>query len=440
MIDEDETEDEGRDMTDEEIDAAVPDADSIPESTPEEKRKRAILRMLRKNDQGGPKATLANAMRLIDETDELRGAFRYDELADDIAIVRSLPNPAANEVFPRELLGEDISGLGAWFERTWEMNVGAETILSAVVDRAKKAWKFNPVTDYLNALKWDGESRLETWLHDYLGAQRSELAAIIGSKWLLSAVARAYKPGCQADHVLVLEGAQGIGKSSALRALFGEFHQQRMPDPKSKEAGYHLQGSWCVEASELDAYRRAEMTAVKSFITETVDKYRPPYGKVYVSRKRRCVFAGTTNETRWITDDTGGRRFWPVQCGSNVDVEALKRDRDQLWAEAVIMFRGGATWWPDADEQMALLGEAQDERTSKDPWAEVVRDWLGQPSLMARSEFTMSELLTDCLKIEIARQAKGDATRAGIAVAKTGGWENRRVMRGGVRSWVFQRK
>ena len=202
--------------------------------------------------------------------------------------------------------------------------------------------------------------------------------------WLISAVARVYAPGCKVDHMLVLEGPQGIGKSRALRILAGdEYFCDSMPDIHSKDASLQTFGAWVIEWAELDAMNRAEATAVKDFITRQFEELRLPYGKRTVKVPRQCVFAGTTNTDGYLKDETGNRRFWPVVCGK-IDCNRLAEDRDQIWAEAVARYKGGERWWPEGADLIADLAAEQSARVEVDPWQSEIDSYVvGRGSVRA---------------------------------------------------------
>ena len=252
---------------------------------------------------------------------------------------------------------------------------------------------FHPVRDYLNALNWDGTLRLDTWLTTYLGVEDSQYSRAIGSRFLISAVARVLSPGCQVDHVLILEGPQGILKSSALQSLADPCFTDRISKLGGKDSAMEVAGVWLIEMSELDALTKATNSTIKSFVTRRHDRFRPPYGKYLVDHPRGCVFTGTINLTGgYLKDPTGARRFWPVTCGV-INLKALDRERDQLWAEAVVRFRAGAHWWLTPELQ-ALATVEQTARFEVDAWTETVSNWL-----VGRNDVSVGEVLFGALGV-----------------------------------------
>ena len=187
--------------------------------------------------------------------------------------------------------------------------------IAECVAAVARDWTVHPVREYLASLEWDGEPRLQIWLAEYLDAEGPpDYQAAIGSKFLVSAVARIDKPGCQVDHVLTLEGPQGVGKTETVRVLGEPWTTDGLPDLHSKDAAIHLAGIWFVEIAELAAMRRSEIEATKAFLSRRDDRYRPPYARRSVDVPRQCVFIATTNEGQYLRDPTGNRRFWPVDA------------------------------------------------------------------------------------------------------------------------------
>jgi hypothetical protein len=253
---------------------------------------------------------------------------------------------------------------------------------------------FHPVRVYLNKLSWDGVARLETWLSRYLGAEPSRYAQAIGPMFFVALVARVFDPGCKHDHMLVIEGPQGVPKSTACSVIAGGWFSDGLPDLREgKEVSQHLQGVWLIEMSELSAMRKADVETLKAFIARERDRYRPPYGRREVDQPRQCVFVGTTNEAVYLKDSTGGRRFWPIKA-SSIDLDALRLDRDQLFAEAVRSFHAGARWWPDKDLERELIKAEQDARYAQDLWHDDVLKYL-----IAKNRVTVGEVAERALYI-----------------------------------------
>jgi predicted P-loop ATPase len=250
---------------------------------------------------------------------------------------------------------------------------------------------FHPVREYFEGLRWDGTPRLDTWLIDYFHADDTPYVRAIGPRWLISSVARIYEPGCQADHVLVLEGPQGKQKSTALRTLAvkDEWFTDRLSNLSSKDAIQEVAGVLIIELAELDILMRTKPAAYKAFLSRRYDRFRPVYGRHMVLWKRQCIFGGTVNPTadgRYLNDLTGARRFWPVTCRGRIDIDALRRDRDQLWAEAVVRYRRGDPWWLETEALERLAEAEQQARIAVDPWLPSIRDWLGDRTDVAISE------------------------------------------------------
>lgn len=291
------------------------------------------------------------------------------------------PSDAPPDCKPGAWCDPDNVRAGSWLARNEQLTVGIDVIIGAI-EVVARSNPIHPVRDYLETLRWDGVERLPGWLATYCGATQSEYTAQVGRRWMISAVARVFEPGCQVDCVLILEGKQGIRKSSALRALVPspELYTETGVNVGDKDSYQLLHGIWIYSFEELASLKRGDLEKTKSFITSPKDRYRPSYGRGTRDFPRQNVFAGTTNEDQYFIDRTGNRRFWPILVETACDVEAIVRDRDQLWAEALVRYRRGEKWHVDTPELKALCEAEQSKRVLPDPWEDIVAQWLQNPS------------------------------------------------------------
>jgi predicted P-loop ATPase len=332
---------------------------------------------LAKTDEGVPLKNLFNACVALRDHPDLAGRLAYDEF-DGCTYVRG-PLPWVTRSDRSWTEFDDLKATEWLQSPDVRIRVGSGVAREAVQAVAYER-RFHPVLDWLETLKWDGKERLSKWLTAYLGVPQAPLANAFGRKFLISAVARVMRPGCKVDHMLILEGLQGTMKSKTLRALIGdEWFTDQIADLGTKDSCQDLRGVWVIELSELSAIRPGEVEKVKAYISRQIDHYRPSYGRRAIDVPRQCVFIGTTNAREYLSDITGNRRYWPVTC-TRLDPDALARDREQIWAEAVAAYHAGETWWLE-DEELRRAAEAEQEaRRIAHPWEAVVIDWLDNPT------------------------------------------------------------
>jgi predicted P-loop ATPase len=385
------------------------------------------------SETGKPIPNLANAATALRADPKLVGLFAYDEMARATVLTRPIGKEDAADFEPRAVTDVDIADLQEMLQKLGIPRLPKDTVHQAV-DMIAHEQRFHPVRQYLEGLQWDNIPRVGMWLSSYLGADANEYTEKIGVMFLISMVARIYRPGVKADHMLIFEGQQGILKSSACAVLAGQWFSDSLPELREgKDVSMHLRNRWLVEVAEMHAFSRAEATQLKSFISRRDERYRPSYGRREVEEKRQCVFIGTTNADCYLKDPTGGRRFWPVKCGI-INIEALERDRDMLFAEAVILFKTGIPWWPHKDFERNVIMPEQAARYDADCWEEQIARYLH-----GKDKVTIGEVARDGLGIETPRIGTGEQRRI-AGIMETLDWDRLPKDREGKRWWVPRRR
>jgi hypothetical protein len=342
-----------------------------------------------------PIPNLFNAFVALRHDSAVRDALAFDEMLRAPVLVHEIGAPMNMLAEPRPLADKDVIDIQHWMQDAGLKRMPHQTVRDAIESYARDH-AYHPVLEYLEALQWDHRPRLDSWLATYLGAAVSEYTQAIGRMFLISMVVRIFEPGCKADHMLVLEGPQGEMKSTACGVLAGQWFSDNLPDITSgKDVSQHLRGKWLIEVAEMHAMNKAEASLLKMFISRPTERYRPSYGRHEVIEPRQCVFIGTTNKDAYLRDETGGRRFWPVKTGA-INLDALERDRDQLFAEAVHEYRRGTRWWPDKAFERQHIAPEQEARYEADVWETLVRNYLDR-----KTEVTLLQVAIHALKFEI---------------------------------------
>lgn len=360
---------------------------------------------LEMSGNGGPYTNLDNVCKVLERYEPLVGVIWYDEFkekiltnwdehvrewtdADDIRLTRTL---------------QSVLGLA---------KVTVQTAHDAVVSVARQRVR-NEAKEWLRSLQWDSEHRLGNLMIRGFGAEPTVYHQRVGECFMIGMVARAMSPGCKVDSMPVLEGSQGIGKSSGLRILGGPWFTECHESVMNKDFYGVLKGHLLVEISEMHAFGKVEVERIKGVLTNQVDRYRAPYGRNTEDHPRMSVFAGTTNRDDWQRDETGARRFWPVAC-THVDSEWLSQNRDQLFAEAVYRYQAREPWWTVPQEEHS---EQTELRRPVDTWEDALSRYLEN-----KTEVDMQALLTHCLEIEIGKQDRVVQLRAASALRMLG-WQ-----------------
>lgn len=405
------------------------------------------------NGKGNITPTLFNTLNVLENDPAWRGVLAFNQFSYRITKRRAPPTQSQTA---GEWVDIDDVRLQVYLTKAYSFEPKKATVMDAVMEVAH-AHPFHPVREWLRGIQWDGKRRLHRLLGDYFGCASTpstaplraedpeaflrldrylELASV---KWLVGAVARIMRPGCKLDTMIVLEGGQGVFKSSSIRLLFGdEWFSDSKLTIGDKDALAQMQGKWCYEMSEMDAHRKADDTAFKQFLSSQVDRVRWHYGKRAEDVPRQCIFVGTTNMDHYGKDETGMRRVWPAVVGK-VDMTAIEADREQIFAEARDLFERGTTWWVSRDvtvlepcndpvsrayTEWELFDEQAEQRQNLDAWEAPIVEWIEKNNKLAY--ITTAQVMGDALLLDIARWTPPEQKRVN-AILRRLGWKPKKV-------------
>lgn len=332
----------------------------------------------------------------------------------------------------RRLSDADCTKISVWFQEKWLISVPSKGVLEHL---ELIAAPYDPLRHYLDSLEWDGVSRIDDFLSNYLGCADSPLLNKYSRKWLIGLVARALTPGCKMDTVLVLKGPQGFGKSTAMRLLTEPWFSDSKVIIGDKDSMLQASRFWCHEFAELASFKRSDLETIKAFFTSPEDAFRPSYGRVIVVKPRRCVFVATTNEEEFLQDETGARRFWVVEVTRPLDFDAIRRDRGQLFAEAIVAYRKGESHWLDREEAVAheSVAEEYQQQSYSLQLDELERWWFSRPKDARPKYLTTAVVIRDIFGISIDKATRPHELMV-ASVLRRAGFKRSRTE--GKRVWV----
>ena len=364
-----------------------------------------IQKSLKRNEDGKLIHSIMNLVLCFEIDENLQELFHYNEFSASFEYSRDFQWPERTKTIPKgkRIEDEDIVFLRYYLAHNKQFQMGKDDIRDALIERADRK-SYHPVKEYLNKLEWDGVKRLDEWLIKGCGVEDNIYVRDVSRKWITAAVSRIYSPGIKFDHVLVLEGKENIGKSSALRVLGNPWFTDSVSlIQKEADIVAKMIGNWIIELAEMQGLRKQESEFIKGFISCQVDEQRLSYRRDPKKYPRQSVFAGTSNNMAYLLDADGNRRFWPVLC-NKIDITWLRENKDQLFAEAKNIYDSHI--WSEEEpwgEKLFLEGEAlemskgqQKMRLGTD---EVLEDII-QTFLINRDETTMKEIFIDCLKYQ----------------------------------------
>jgi len=380
----------------------------------------------------------ANAEAILKFSDDWKNVIRFNAVTKKLEVHGG---PIAKEM--RKLsVDEYPTAINNWLCRAWDLRL-SDSVVKAQIVKVAKENTYNPIQDYLNGLKWDGVSRIELMLEKYFGVTEDDEQYVhnVSAHWMISIVARALNPGCKMDNVLVLEGEQGVKKSTALNVLGGAYFTESHLDVLNKDILLTTSCNWIIELPELTTMMKSGVEALKGFFSKRTDQFRPPYGSSLQEYPRQCIFVGTTNNDRYLDDDTGNRRYWPVKCSgkTDIDIAALKEDRDQLFAEAVARFKAGERWYFERSESGSV--EAQAVKRMHALYVQEVWSWWIQLSLETRREkmrvLKVHEVASKALGITVDRLTHRIKIDVGRAMSLLG-FQKTRFLENGFKFTVYE--
>lgn len=385
----------------------------------------------------GLKDCRENVIYLLRDHPAWRGVIGADEFAKRIVTRKASPLGHSTGT---EWTQDDDTRMGLWFAEAEGLVIRSTDTIRAGVQHVSKLAAFHPVREFLATLEWDGTPRVDTWACAFLGAVDSPYHRLIGRFFLINLVRRIFEPGCIMRSVPVLEGAQDKGKSTALRLLAQPWFSDTPFKVGDKDAYQQIQGIVLYEISELESFTRAEATAVKAFVSSTEDNFRAPYERQNEKHKRQTVFAATTNAVEYLKDWTGNTRFWPLACGERIDLDGIAATREQLLAEALVLYRKGERTYPTAEQQDELFRPEQERRMMAHPWHDIIvetlehdLEWKHEPTV------TVRRVMEKVLKIDLARvNPQGSESQRVGQILHALGWTKQRASDGS-RMWVWKR-
>lgn len=366
------------------------------------------------DSKGIPHVSLANISRILKLYDNFKGRIWLDDF-------RGIIYHTLRGSTPQRWTDADTRALTVRVQEDLQLQKFNSRLVEEGLRQAAESYRRNSLTEWLNGLQWDGNERLNTWLSDCLGLELTDYTMAVSRNWPIAMVARAFQPGCKMDNMPVLEGISGLRKTQFLNVLGGEWYKSLSMQFGEKDFLQSLRGAWLVEIPDMAGFKRADHTKVLAIITTATDTYRVPYGREPEDIPRTCVFSATSETSDYLEDSRGKRRYWPLRC-TEINLETLRQQRDWIFAEALLQYRAGATWY----EMPASAAIEQSDRVEPDEWIEPVLSraeamWEMRNQSPAARTVTAKRILTEVLDVPLGQITTGQCRRV-KTILSSNGW------------------
>lgn len=371
-----------------------------------------------------PVHNTSNVYTILSSLPEFRDLIYYDEFKNTYMT-------KWNSDKPRQWSESDDRAITILLQNKYGLpKIQKHIVIDAVLNLGDSR-KIHPLKDWLETLKWDQIPRAQYLFSNYCGAENNDYSQAVSLNFLISLIARIYNPGCKADNMVILEGPQGIRKSTFFKTLVTqEYFSESSGDLNSKDFIINCQGKWLIEMAELTSLNKKDANDIKKLLSTAVDNFRPPYGRTNQEYARQFIFCGSTNDDSYLNDPTGARRFWPVKC-SNINLDAVTRDREQILAEAVHRFKDNETWWNVPTSAL----DYQDDCRMSDIWEDAVYNYVESKRFL---EVRRDDIFQNCLMLDIGKVTKMDQMRL-ANVMKVLGFEKIKKMKNAQRTYIFKK-
>lgn len=337
-----------------------------------------------------PYANAYNVTLILNNHPDMVGRFRYDEFT------HSIEYKCARDGW-RELKESDITRVTIWMQDKISFTKITERVAKSGIIAVAEENTVDTAKDWLKSLEWDGVKRVEDFFHTYIGAKDDEYTQAVSRIFWVSMAARIMSPGAKVDTMVVVESQkQGIGKSTAMSIIGGDWYSEVTESPTSKDFYINMSGKIIMDVGEMHVFTRSDRSLVKQILSNTTDRYRSPWAAAATDHPRRCIFVGSTNDTTYLSDPTGNRRFFPIKAG-NIKTKQIEKDREQLFAEALDMFYRGVDWWTYPED---MAERERESRRVGDPWESLILTYLSSGSATNENGgITESQIIFECLGI-----------------------------------------